>query len=162
MECRIDLLQEKKLVGKHLIMSFANNKTKELWQSFMPAKKLITGIKSPDLFSLEVYPAGFFDHFNPANEFQKWAAAEVIGFDCVPEGMESITIPAGLYAVFLHKGLASDGPKTYHYIFNEWLPNSGYKLDNRPHFALMGEKYRNDDPGSEEEIWIPVIAEKMK
>jgi AraC family transcriptional regulator len=61
-----------------------------------------------------------------------------------------------MYAVFIHKGPASKGPETYNYIFGTWLPGSDYILDSRPHFALMGEKYKNDDPASEEEIWIPV------
>ena len=35
-------------------------------------------------------------------------------------------------------------------------PNSDYKPDDRPHFELLGAKYKNDDPDSEEEIWIPI------
>jgi AraC family transcriptional regulator len=62
----------------------------------------------------------------------------------------------GLYAVFLHKGAASTGGKTFKYIFETWLPNSCYLLDNRPHFEILGAKYKNDDPGSEEEVWIPI------
>jgi len=70
--------------------------------------------------------------------------------------MKTITSPEGLYAVFVHKGAASEGPKTYQYIFTTWLPASDYQLDNRPHFAIMGEKYKGEDPGSEEELWIPI------
>jgi AraC family transcriptional regulator len=29
-------------------------------------------------------------------------------------------------------------------------------LAARPHMELLGEKYRNNDPHSEEEIWIPI------
>ena len=57
---------------------------------------------------------------------------------------------------FLHRGPASEGMKTYQYIFQTWLPVSGYRLDDRPHFAVMGEKYKKEDPDSEEEIWVPV------
>ncbi len=70
--------------------------------------------------------------------------------------METFLFPGGLYAIFIYKGPASEGPETYRYIFEIWLPESGYNLDNRPHFAVMGEKYRNNDPRSEEELWIPV------
>jgi AraC family transcriptional regulator len=42
------------------------------------------------------------------------------------------------------------------YIFNTWLPKSGYQLDRRPHFEILGEKYKNNNPDSEEEIWIPI------
>lgn len=39
------------------------------------------------------------------------------------------------------------------YIFATWLPSSAYVLDNRPHFEVLGAKYKSNDPGSEEEIW---------
>jgi AraC family transcriptional regulator len=73
---------------------------------------------------------------------------------------KSITLPQGLYAVFVHKGAASEGPKTYQYILGAWLPNSDFKLDNRPHFAIRGEKYKSEDPDSEEELWIPIKAKE--
>jgi AraC family transcriptional regulator len=31
-----------------------------------------------------------------------------------------------------------------------------YFLDDRPHFEILGDKYKNGDPDSEEEIWIPI------
>jgi AraC family transcriptional regulator len=42
------------------------------------------------------------------------------------------------------------------YIFQTWLPASGYEYDNREQFEIMGEKYHHMDPRSEEEVWIPV------
>ena len=122
----------------------------------MPRRKEITNPTGSELYSVEVYTPLFFDPFNPNAEFEKWAAVEVPNFDKVPDEMETLTLPGGLYAVFVHQGPASAGPKTYGYIFETWLPNADFLLDNRPHFALMGEKYKQDDPGSEEEIWIPI------
>jgi AraC family transcriptional regulator len=58
--------------------------------------------------------------------------------------------------MFNYRGLASDAANFYNAIFTQWLPNSGYKVDYRPHFAIMGEKYKKDSADSEEEIWIPV------
>jgi len=74
----------------------------------------------------------------------------------VPVGLESFVSYPGLYAVFLHHGPASEVSKTYQYIFGTWLPQSDYLIDDRPHFAIMGEKYKSDSPDSEEELWIPV------
>ncbi|GAB3935332.1 hypothetical protein GCM10028827_36790 [Mucilaginibacter myungsuensis] len=122
----------------------------------MPERKIIPDIIGTELYSMEVYPKDFHAAFDATREFEKWAAVEVSNGTAAPEGMTILITPAGQYAVFLHKGPASDGPKTYGYIFGEWLPKSGYQLDNRPHFAVMGEKYKNDDPASEEEIWIPI------
>jgi len=153
---RIEILAEKKLVGKRIKMSFSHNKTVDLWRSFMPRRKEICNKIGSELYSLEVYDPLFFDKFNPEKEFYKWAAIEVKNFYTVPEEMETITLPCGLYAVFIHKGPASAGPKTYEYIFRTWLPGSDFLLDNRPHFAVMGEKYKKEDADSEEEVWIPI------
>jgi AraC family transcriptional regulator len=157
MKSRIELLPEKKLVGMHLSMSFADNKTGELWRSFMPHRNKIQHPVSADLFSMQVFPVTFnFGNINPHEKFEKWAAIEVVDFSNVPEGMETFLLPQGLYAVFLHKGAAQTAQQTFQFIFGIWLPASGYSIDARPHFEILGEKYKNNDPESEEEIWIPV------
>ena len=97
-----------------------------------------------------------FIKFNPSTHFTKWAAAEVLSFEEVPANMETLIIHAGLYAVFFHKGSNTDN-STHQYIFQNWLPTSDqYILDARPHFEVLGESYKNGDPSSEEEIWIPI------
>lgn len=153
---RIEKFFEKKFIGKSLILSFTNNKTSELWSSFMPLRSTITNTVGSELYSIEVCSPGYFDHFDPAAAFEKWAVVEVTDHNSIPEGMKALTVPEGLYAVFLHKGPASEGPKTYEYIFGEWLPKSGYTVDLRPHIAIMGDKYKKEDPASEEEIWIAI------
>lgn len=44
----------------------------------------------------------------------------------------------------------------FRYIFGTWLPASGYVLDDRPHFEVLGPGYRPDDPEAEEDIFIPI------
>jgi AraC family transcriptional regulator len=156
MQPRIEKITEKKLVGKRLRMSLSENKTSELWRSFMQRRNEVRNAIGVDLFSLQVYDSLYFTEFNPNAEFEKWATVEVTDFDSVPDEMETFTLANGLYAVFVHKGATTTGPETFQYIFGTWLPNSGYTLDNRPHFEVLGEKYKNDDPDSEEEIWIPI------
>ena len=152
----IETMPERKFIGKRKNMSFSDNKTYELWSGFMPQRKEIRNPIGSELYSIEVYPQSFFVDFNPDATFEKWAAVEVMDFNLVPDHMETLISPEGLYAIFIHKGSASEGPKTYNYIFRAWLPASEYQLDNRPHFAVMGDKYKQDDPASEEELWIPV------
>ncbi len=160
---RIEILPNKKLVGKSIKMSLANNKTVELWQSFMPKRKSINNTVGSNLYSMQIYNDSLnFKNFNPNTEFEKWAAIEVVGFDTIPNDMKTYTLKGGLYAVFIHKGPASDFQKTFQYIFSQWLPLSDYKLDNRAHFELLGEKYKNNDPNSEEEVWIPIRPKKQK
>jgi AraC family transcriptional regulator len=158
MEPRIETLAEKKLIGKRMTMSLSNNKTGELWRSFMPELKKIGNSLNSDLFSMQVYDQPVdFGNFN--QEFEKWAAVEVSDFDSIPDGMEGFTLNGGLYAVFHYKGSSTD-PAIFQFIFGTWLPNSEYVLDNRPHFEILGEKYKNADPDSEEDIWIPVKPKK--
>ncbi|MEM9647091.1 MAG: GyrI-like domain-containing protein [Bacteroidota bacterium] len=151
----IKLLREKKLIGMCLEMSLANNRTFELWNSFGPSIKEIQNRRNQDLISLQVYDADHFKRFNPAKVFVKWALAEVEHYDTIPEGMQVFDLTGGRYAVFHYKGSSAD-KSIFQYIFTEWLPNSSYQLDNRPHFEVLGERYKNNDPVSEEEIWIPI------
>jgi len=153
---RIETLSAKKFVGKRLTMTFSNNKTYELWRSFMPYRKDIHNCASPDLYSLQIYPPYFYVNFNANTVFEKWAAIEVIDFVDVPSNFLTFNLPDGLYAVFHYKGLQSAASETFQFILGTWLPKSIYNLDNRPHFERLGEKYKNDDPNSEEEIWIPI------
>jgi len=154
---QIELLKEKKLVGMHQTMSLANYKIAALWQAFMPKRNEIKNMLSNDLISMALYSPTHFVDFKPSNEFERWAAAEVSEFENIPQQMETFVLPSGLYAVFHYKGLNTN-PSIFQYIYNEWLPNSEYVLDNRPHFELLGEHYKNNDPNSEEDIWIPIKA----
>ncbi len=152
---RFETIGERKFIGKRLTMSLAQNKTSELWKSFMTERKEITYPLTTELVSLQIYPPGYFTDFNPATEFEKWAAAEVTDFSAVPGSMEVFLLPAGLYAVFHYKGSSSDNG-IFQYIYGSWIPGSNYLLDERPHFEILGEKYKNSHPSSEEEIWIPI------
>src|SRR6478735_5956132 len=157
MEVRFENIPAKKLVGKNLTMSFADNRTFELWKSFMPHRAQISNNLNSELISLQLFGPDFsFQNFNPNLAFEKWACVEVSDFNNIPEGMETLEIPGGLYAVFLYQGSSAAAPQTFQYIFGSWLPNSEFELDNRPHFEVLGEKYKTNSPDSEEEIWIPV------
>lgn len=157
MTVRIEELPKKALLGKSIRMSLINNKTAELWKSFMTKKSAITNTIGTVLYSIQVYDnLHYFENFNPETKFTKWATIEVASFEKIPKDFSSFTIESGLYAVFLHKGTVKEFQQTFKYIFSQWLPHSTYELDDRPHFELLGEKYKNNDPNSEEEIWIPI------
>jgi len=156
-EPSIKILSPKKLIGKRLRMNLSQNRTAELWRSFMPRRKDIELPVSSDLISMQVYDPQFnFEDFTMETEFDKWATVEVNDFHVVPEGMETFTLPGGLYAVFLYNGAASAFRDAFIYIFGTWFPASAYEVDKRPHFEVIGEKYKNEHPDSEEEIWIPI------
>lgn len=155
MQPRFEILKEKNIVGLRLNMGLTDNKTGELWKSFMSRRKEITNNLTNNLISMAIYNSDHFTDFKPTNEFVKWAGIEVGDFKNVPSGMESFKLNEGLYAVFDYKGLSTD-MSIFQYIFGSWIPTSDYLLDDRPHFEILGEKYKNADPNSEEEIYIPI------
>ncbi len=156
MQPEIVSIDPKLLVGLKTEMSFSENKTAALWQTFMPKKHLVSA-KSDELFSVEVYPdLNFFKTFDPTKTFEKWAAVEVDSAENLAQDFEVLKISEGLYAKFIYQGKASEAARFYSKIFAEWLPNSEYKLANRPHFAVMDEKYKGEEAISEEEIFIPI------
>lgn len=153
---RIIKLEEKKLIGQNIKMSLIENKTGLLWGKFVPRLKEILNKVTDDKISMQIYPPMYHKQFQPNIEFEKWATVEVMDFENIPNGMKSFLLKGGLYAVFDYKGSSSDS-SVFEYIFSEWLPKSVFEVDDRPHFEILGIRYRNNDPNSEEEIWIPII-----
>lgn len=155
MTLRIEELKEKQLIGQNIKMCLIDDKTNQLWGQFAPRIKEIHNKTSEDKISVQIYPAHYFRQFKPNNKFEKWAAVEVENFAKIPNNMKSFVLKGGLYAVFDYQGSSSDN-SIFQYIFSEWLPNSEYLIDNRPHFEVLGVKYKNNNQNSEEEIWIPI------
>ncbi|AUC81967.1 GyrI-like domain-containing protein [Lacinutrix sp. Bg11-31] len=149
-------LENKKLVGQSIEMSLVENKTFELFSSFMPQRKEIKNALSTDIFEVLLYDNNYLENFNPANTFTKWASVAVENYNTIPEGMKNLNLDSGLYAVFNYKGLPKDFGVFMSYIYTNWLPKSKYQLDQRPHFNLLGEKAKRNNPDSEETVWIPI------
>lgn len=152
---RIEILQEKKLIGSKLMMSFADYRISDLWRNFLSQKEKISNRVSDEMISIAIYQPNHFYDFNPTTKFEKWAAVEVSESENMSSELYPFTLPHGLYAVFDYKGLSTEN-SIFEYIFQTWLPASDYILDDRPHFEVLGEKYRNNDIDSEEEVWIPI------
>ena len=154
MKIKIKIFPTTKFIGKNLSFTYADYRAFELWRSFMPRRNEIKNTLGTELFNIQINPDNF--DFNPQTEFVKWAVVSVTDFDFLPEGMQSLIVEEGLYAVFIYKGDQSGIAAFFNSIYTEWLPNSDYELENRPQFEILGEKYKNNSPDSEEEIWIPI------
>lgn len=145
------------LAGLKMRMSFANDRTSELWRSFRTREAEIKSRVGSVSFSVKVYDPGYsFSSFDPASEFDKWAGAEIESSTVLTGGFEVLRIPSGVYAVFLHNGIAVEAPRTFGFIFGSWLPGSEFELDQRPHFEVLPKGYNPFDPDSQEEVWIPI------
>ena len=156
----IQNIQDKTLIGIHLKMNLIENKTRQLWQSFSPRIPEIQNKASTDKYSLQMYPQGYFKQYNPQSDFIKWAAVEVSQTSHVPPGMKVLTLQGGMYAVFHYQGTSADR-SIFQFIYSKWVPNSKYDLDNRPHFEVLGENYKNNDAASREDIYIPIIPKSI-
>ncbi len=139
--------------------SLLQNNAKKIWSQFMPRRNSIKHKKNTSFLSIQVYPKGLdMADFTPQTEFITRAGIEVTNLSLIPEGMDSFIIPQGLYAIFEHQGATRDFHKTSKYIYEEWLPTSGYVLDDRPHFEVLDERYLGPDhPDSIEDVYIPIL-----
>ena len=158
MEPKIIITENIELVGMCAKTSLNNSKTVGLWKQFMGKKKEIKEIKNRWHYSVQRYDTDMeMENFTPDTIFETCAAVEVNNFEDIPADMEAFLIQGGAYAVFIHKGATDTFHKTADFIFNYWLPNSKYQLDNRKHFEIMKDNYLGpDNPNSEEEVWVPI------
>lgn len=149
----------KKFIGNNMIFTYSTYRIFELWNSFMKRRNEIKNQKGTDYFNIQINPENF--DFNPNTSFVKWAAVEVLDFKNIPDGMESLEIQEGLYAIFHYVGSNQNAADFFNKIYTEWLPNSEFEFDNRPQFEILGTKYKNDDATSEEDIYIPIKRKEV-
>ena len=112
MQPRLETLPAKQFIGKRLNMSFAHNPTFELWHSFMPKRKAIPNQVDMQLYSIEVYPTGFYDKFNPETTFENGTWWKYSNRDRFLKIWEPLPYPPRLYAIFIHKVNKSDSRAT--------------------------------------------------
>jgi AraC family transcriptional regulator len=155
-EPQIRILPTRIFAGICLRMTFADYQPGEVWKKLMPRRGEIGSRVGTDLYSIEVFPKGFLENYSGDAPFEKWAAVEVASDAILPEGMQSLHCPEGLYAIFRYKGPDHRASEIYTYIYREWLPASGYVADDRPHFAVMGAEYKRGAEDSEEDICVPI------
>ncbi|MFD1314213.1 GyrI-like domain-containing protein [Namhaeicola litoreus] len=145
------------LVGMKMNTNLQKNEAVSLWKKFKPRVKEISNRKDDRFYSLQNY-----HHFDPIQftsetDFDRWAAVEVEKIGQIPEGMESILIPQGSYATFVHTGTVMDFSKALFYFFSQWLPDSDYVLENHPHFEVFDHRYLGPhNPNSIEDVFIPI------
>jgi AraC family transcriptional regulator len=151
---------EIKLSGMSLEMSFANDRTAELWRTFMTL--LQSKNARPLLYNIQLYPQDFFRGVDVGRSFQKWACVEAA--QEVPTALSTVCkeliIPSGLYACFHYRGSSQRAAEVFSYILGEWIPQSNYRVEYRPFYELLGENYAANDDRSEEEIRIPIVEVK--
>lgn len=155
MNPEIKTTEETRILGKKLKMSRQNNRTAELWKDFMLEKKACQSNISSALYSVQIYKQPQ-DLKNPQAEFEKWASVQTDDVQAFPDTWETMVIPAGQYAVFKYDKGPAAASQFFMQVFTQWLPQSKYELDARPHFEIIPENYMLMAGMVEEEIWIPI------
>jgi len=124
-----------------------------LWAKYVPrSQEIKSRISSADL-GVCFDPGKEKSH---PDECFYLAGTEVKSADEIPEGMMAMTIPAGQYAVFTHKGSIEKLNFTMKYIYGSWLPKSGQKLRDAPDLEIYDQRFRPDSEDSELDIYIPI------
>ena len=121
-----------------------------LWQQFGPRMDEVQHLAEPGV------SYGLMD--NPDQDMDKldyMAGNSVEKVATLPAGMTSWNVPTNTYAVF-EATLPTIGD-TFGYIYNTWLPTSGYKPAAGPYFEHYGETFNPDNPDSKLSIYIPVV-----
>lgn len=152
----IRIVPEQRYIGMMMHTTLTEDVTGILWAAFMPEASRITERHGMELYSIIEF--GDMATFTPSTIFKKWAAVAVADTSPIPEGMKSICVPEGKYACFTYHGHPAKGSAFFNAIFTEWLPQSGFRYDNRPQFAVMGKAYHNQSDDSEEVIMIPIAS----
>ncbi|CAN5533466.1 hypothetical protein BH10CHL1_BH10CHL1_35680 [soil metagenome] len=121
----------------------------QLWQQFGPRMGELLHLAEPGV------SYGLMDHFHQmTGELDYMAGEAVTEVGDLPVGMTSWEVPTNSYARF-ETTLATIG-QTFGYIYNDWLPTSGYQHATAPYFECYGETFDPADPTSKFSIYIPV------
>jgi len=96
------------------------------------------------------------------HEYYYMAGCAVWDFTGLPEAFSPFIIPSQHYAVFTHAGHVTCIRNTIDFIFDQWLPDSGYQLLQHQHnslhfFERYGEQFDPLIGEGDIEIWLPVV-----
>jgi len=142
------------LVGTLTTTTMQNLQFTKYWEEFFPAYE-ITPHKKNDKF----YGTMFMDQDTPFTmdtpiNYLVGVPAKVIPDAKAP--WTKHTIKGGTYVVFTHRGPVENIMETYMYIYNTWLPGSGYAERFGDQFEYYDERFKDQSPDSVVEIWVPV------
>ena len=128
------------------------------WGEFGTRKNEIAHSLGPVAFGVEDYSRDLDMNNGGFPKYYYTAGLEVSTIKGIPIGMVAKTIPAANYAVFTFKGAMSDIHDFFGYIYGEWLPKSGYTMNDK--LSLDFERYPEplmDPDHAHVEIWVPIV-----
>ena len=121
------------------------------WQKFAPHVGHIPGQIGEATY-------GVVCNSDDAGNTEYISGVEVSDFARVPKDWSRIRIPEHRYAVFTHRDHISTIRRVWFTIWNQWLPESGYKIAEAPEFERYGSEFNSVTGTGGFEIWIPIQA----
>lgn len=145
---RLEERESFRVVGIGRRFSFENaREIPGLWREFDPHFGAIPGQEGAVAYGV--------CHDGDGEGFAYLAGAAARG--PVPEGMVALEIPAGRYAVWIHRGHVSNIRATWAAIWSHGLTASGLRHRAAPDFELYDDARFDPESGEGEvEIWLPV------
>ncbi|MDD4029419.1 MAG: GyrI-like domain-containing protein [Caldisericia bacterium] len=149
------------VVGVEYVGENKNDEIKEMWGQFNAIMKTIPNQQVP---MKACYGVCYMlpEDTNPGT-FRYIAGVETKILDDIPQGMKGITIPAGKYAVFTHKGKLDTLHQTYADIYQKWIPEMKLVPRSLPDIPFQNldyeyydERFMVDDDNSEFDICIAI------
>ena len=120
-----------------------------LWQRFMPHYGKVPGQKGTTTY-------GVSWNQMPSSEFEYLCGVEVAETAKLPDGLTTVRLPEGQYAVFEHAGHVSGISQMIGAIHSQWLPGSGYETAGPILFEHYTDKFNPQTHSGGIEIWLPV------
>ena len=131
----------------------------EAWDGFGKRSTEIQHLVKPVIcYGFEDYSRDFVMQPRAFPKYYYIASYEVESLNDIPAGMVGKDVAAANYAVFTYRGSISGLPKFFQFIYGDWLPASGYKMDP----AMMCDFERYPEPVTDMEnalveIWVAVV-----
>lgn len=119
------------------------------WQRFTPYIGAI-----PGQVGFKTYGVGY--NGDDDGNIDYLCGVEVTSFSDLPEGLDHVRIPEQRYAVIAHRDHVSSVSRTWHAIWNDWLPQSDYQVLDAPFFEEYGDDFDPRTGLGSIELWIPI------
>jgi len=155
MEPKIIAKPEFTLIGMRYFGNNKHQEISELWGKFNRRVEELGGIEN-DTGEAAIGLCTTPDEAPEDGAFEYVAGTLVSEVGIVPEDFVIRHVPESTYAVFAHKGDLLSLKHTYAYIYESWLPQSGYKLPAKIDFEYYNEDFKDFQPNSVFYIYIPI------
>jgi len=144
-----------KVVGMQIRTTMGANKIQELWSEFIKRMPELDKTAVPEC-SLGI--CTLVDSDSEDESFEYMAARVVKDDSIVPEGMMFRLLPSQEVAVFTHEGSLDNLSDSYEYIYDEWLPDSGYEIADADEIEWYDSRFNFGQENSQMDIHIPIVS----